>query len=152
MDCLSHDKRRKAKARRDGDMRVALSKEKRKCSRFFLDLPLEFRVLDVPVTFGAIAVDGSESGLLIHSLQDIPVGTRIKVAVLFPNGFELANFEAAAEVVRKDRWKKSENGYQYGLKLVKINEGERIKLKYVLSGLHELVTSGELALDPDPQP
>jgi hypothetical protein len=129
-------------------MQLGALKEKRRHSRFFLDLPLEFRVMDVPVAYGGIAVDGSEAGLLVHSLSDMPIGERLNVAVLFPNGFELANFEVAGEIVRKDRCEGGKPGYRYGLKLVEVKEGDYVKLKYILSGLHQLVNGDEIVLDP----
>ena len=112
--------------------------ERRKYSRFFLDLPVEFRLLRVPQSFGGIAIDGSEKGLLLYSLLDMPIGTRLDVAVLFPNGCELANFTAVAQIQRKQRAPKGEKGYRYGLTLTQIGERDHVKLRFVLSGLHDL--------------
>jgi len=117
-----------------------IRQERRKYSRFFLDLPVEIRVADFPNALGGIVVDGSETGFLLHSVRDIPLGTKLSIAVLFPNGFELANFEALARVIRKDqKVEERRKTYTYGLKLVQLNEENRLKLKYVLSGLHDLV-------------
>ena len=107
--------------------------ERRKHPRVYMDLPLEYRFSDAPHPHGALVVNVSESGLLIHSIKNIPIGTKLNIAVLFPKGFELANFEVIAEVV----WTKSypnegREGYQFGLRFVHILEEDRQKLKHLL--------------------
>jgi len=114
-------------------------REKRKHPRFYLDLPLEYRVIDVPQAHGALVVNVSESGLLVHSIKDIPIGTKLNIAVLFPKGFELANFEVFAEIVWKDiQWEENWLGYQLGLKFVHIPEEDHQKLKQLLGDGHEI--------------
>jgi len=109
------------------------TREKRKHPRFYLNLPIEFRMMDASYVRGATVVNASETGLLIRSLNNIPIGTRLKIAVLFSKGFELANFEVLAEVV----WNKihlvdGRQGYQLGLKFIEILEEDRQKLKHAL--------------------
>ena len=109
--------------------------EKRKYPRFYLDLPLEYRVTDAPQIHGGLVVNVSESGLLIHSVKNIPIGTKLNIAVLFPNRFELANFEVFAEIIWKDiHWEENWEGYQLGLKFIKILEEDYRKLRGLLSG------------------
>ena len=107
--------------------------EKRRYPRVILDLPLEYHVLDIPSVHGGIVVNGAEGGFLIHALQDMRLGTRLNVRILFPNEFELATFETLAQIVRKDIREKRLEGYKYGVKVVHINEQDRLKLNYVLS-------------------
>ncbi len=108
--------------------------EKRKYPRFDLDLPLEYRETDSPHARGALVVNASESGLLVHSIKDMPVGMKLKMTVLFPKGFELANFEVFAEIVWKDiLWRENGGGYQFGLKFVGILQEDHRKLKQLLS-------------------
>ena len=64
-------------------------------------------------------MDASETGFLIYSVEDIPIGTKLKIAVLFPREYELANFEVAAEIIRKKVGEKGKEGYQYGIKFTK---------------------------------
>jgi hypothetical protein len=114
------------------------TREKRKHARFYLNLPIEFKMMDAPYVRGAMIVNASETGLLIRSLSSIPIGTRLKIAVLFSKGFELANFELLAEVV----WNKiclddGRQGYQSGLKFIKILEEDRQKLKHLLDDENE---------------
>lgn len=110
-------------------------KDRRKARRMMLDLPLEYRSVDVPYAHGGLVVNASELGLLVQSVKNIPVGTKLNIAVLFPKGFELANFEVLAEIVWKDlHWEEDWEGYQYGLKFIRIPDDEQWKLKQLLSG------------------
>ena len=109
--------------------------EKRKHPRLDLDLPLEYRMTNAPQAYGALVVNASESGLLVHSIKNIPIGTKLNIAVLFPNRFELANFEVLAEIIWKDiHWEENWEGYQLGLKFIKILEEDYRKLRGLLSG------------------
>jgi len=107
--------------------------EKRKYPRVFMDLPLEYRVLDAPHAHGGLVANASEAGLLIHSVKDIPIGTRLNIAVIFPKGFELANFEVSAEIIWKDiHWEEDWEGYKYGLRFIHILNEDYWKLKQLL--------------------
>jgi c-di-GMP-binding flagellar brake protein YcgR len=108
--------------------------ERRKCPRVFLDLPIEYRVTDAPYAHGGLVVNASEMGLLINSVKDILIGSRLNITVLFPKGFELTNFEVSAEIIWKDRcWKEDWEGYRYGLRFIEILEEDRRKLKRLLN-------------------
>jgi hypothetical protein len=109
------------------------SREKRRSARFHLSLPIEFKVVSEKSFHGAMIVNASETGLLVQSPKNLPVGTKLNIAVIFSQGFELANFEVVAEVV----WTKShptdgKEGYQFGLRFVHILEEDRQKLKLLL--------------------
>jgi hypothetical protein len=108
-------------------------KDKRKHPRFYMDWPLEYRVMDGSPAYGGLVVDGSEVGLRIHSIKNLPIGTKLKIAVIFPRGFQMTNFDVLAEIVWKDLYYEEEqNGYQYGLKFVHINEEDLQKLRQLL--------------------
>jgi hypothetical protein len=111
------------------------NKDRRRFPRVFMDLPLEYQIMDTPNAHGGLVVNASESGLLIHSVKNIPIGTKLNIAVLFPNRFELANFEVFAEIIWKDiHWEENWEGYQLGLKFIKILEEDYRKLRGLLSG------------------
>ncbi len=113
--------------------------ERRRYLRMSLDLPLEYRVMNASYAHGGLVVNASEVGLLINSIKNIPIGSKLNIAVLFPKGFELTNFEVLAEILWKDLyWEEDWEGYRYGLKFIKILEGDRRKLKQLLSGQFEL--------------
>jgi hypothetical protein len=108
-------------------------KEKRRFPRSFMDLPIEYRVRDVPHPYGGVVINGSETGLLIHSVRDLPVGTKLNIAVLFPAGFELTNFEVFTEIVRKEIcWEEDWQGFEYGLRFIQIKEEDAQKLTQLL--------------------
>jgi hypothetical protein len=114
--------------------------EKRKYPRFDLDLPLEYQESNSQQARGALVLNASETGFLVHSIKDMPVGTKLKMTVLFPKGFELSNFELFAEIVWKDIcWGESWDGYQFGLKLVGILQEDHQKLKQLLSEKDERI-------------
>ncbi len=108
-------------------------KDRRKYPRVHMDLPLEYRgKYDV---HGAILIDASEGGFLIYAIEDIPIGTKLKMTVLFSAEYELAKFEVLAEIVWKDiHVEKGEEGYQYGLRFIQILEEDSWKLRKLLSG------------------
>ncbi len=109
-------------------------REKRRFPRLPVDLPLEYRVKDIPHAHGGLVVNASESGLLIHSVKDMPVGLKLNIVVLFPKGFELANFEVSAEIVWKELYFNDDlNGYQYGLKITQMLAEDHLKLKRLLN-------------------
>lgn len=108
--------------------------ERRKCPRSLVDLPVEYRIKDLPRAHGGLVVNASEGGLLIHSPKNMPLGLRLNIAVMFMTGYELAHFEVTAEIIWKDfHWYNHFEGYQYGLKIVQILDEDRRKLKQILS-------------------
>jgi hypothetical protein len=120
--------------------------ERRGYPRMSLDLPLEYRVMNAPYAHGGLVVNASEVGLLINSIKNIPIGSKLNIAVLFPKGFELTNFEVFAEIIWKDLyWEEDWEGYRYGLKFIKILEEDRGKLEQLLSGQFQL---GEISPHP----
>jgi c-di-GMP-binding flagellar brake protein YcgR len=110
-------------------------KDRRKYPRVCMDLPLEYRVKDDPHARGGIVLDASETGFLIYSTEDIPIGAELKIAVLFPKEYELANLEVFAETIwKKVNVKKLEKRYQYGLKFIEISDVDYWKLRKLLIG------------------
>jgi len=75
--------------------------EKRRYPRVFFDLPSEYREMDASRLRGGVVVNASEGGFLIESVRQIPVGTKLHISVLFPKGFQLADFKLTAEIVWK---------------------------------------------------
>ena len=107
--------------------------DRRQYPRFRLDLPLEHQVMGSPNVFGGIAIDGSEEGFLIFSRKDLPIGTKLKITILFPKEYELTGFEMLAEIIRKDIYnKENQEGYQYGIRFVRISEGDHSQLRRLL--------------------
>lgn len=108
--------------------------EKRKHPRILISLPLNFQINENEGGYPALTLDVSESGLLIQTLKQMPVGIRLNIEVLFPKDFKLPNFKAETEIIWKGiyYWEDWE-GYQYGLKFIQISNEDYLKLKQVLS-------------------
>ncbi len=114
-------------------------REKRKHPRLNMELPLEYRVSEAPNLYGAMVVNVSESGLLIHSVKDLTIGAKLNIAVLFPKGLKFSNFEVLAEIVWKDiYWEENREKYQFGLKFIRISEEDQQKLKQLLDDRHKI--------------
>jgi hypothetical protein len=110
-----------------------LSTDRRTSPRVWMYLPLEYQLKHFPRACGGIVIDASETGFHIYSTENIPMGTKLKIDVLFPKRYELANFEVVAEIV----WKKVSvdmrgKGFQYGLRFVQILEEDSMKLRELL--------------------
>ncbi len=93
-----------------------------------MTLPLEYWETDDPF-YGALVSNISETGLLIHSVKNIPVGRELNVRVFFPDGYRFEGFRVIAKVL----WKKLHHEtdwrvYKYGLEFTRISEEDRQKL------------------------
>jgi hypothetical protein len=108
-------------------------KEKRKHARILVGLPLHFKMVENPNVYPGLTIDASESGLLIQTIKDMPLKTRLNIEVSFPKGLRLSNFRGVAEIVWKDicNWDDWE-GYMYGLKLIQISYENYLRLKQLL--------------------
>ncbi len=114
-------------------------KEKRRHPRVNVDLALEYRVADAAKGQAGMVINVSEGGLLLHSINDMPVGAKLNISILFSKGFELNNIEVLAEIVRKNKYSGADRQeYQYGLKFIDILEEDRQKLKRLLTEESEI--------------
>jgi hypothetical protein len=104
---------------------------RRKYPRVLLDLPFEYRTEYSRRARGGIVIDACEVGFLIHSTENMLVGTRLKIVVLYPKEYSLAKLEVFAKIVWK-RFDKREKKYLYGLKFNGILAEDDYKLKGLL--------------------
>ena len=109
------------------------SKEKRKHPRTLLTLPLHLKLNKKEAGYPGLTLDASESGLLIQTFKEMPVGIKIDIEVLFHKKLKWSNFKAEAEIIWKDisYWDDWE-GYQYGLRFIQISNEDHSKLKEIL--------------------
>jgi len=109
------------------------SKEKRKHPRTLITLPLHLQLNKKEAGYPGLTLDASESGLLIQTFKEMPVGIKIDIEVLFPKKLKWSNFKAEAEIIWKDisYWDDWE-GYQYGLRFIQISNEDHLKLKEIL--------------------
>ena len=139
---MNQDPNQIIEEREDTRMEESLdNKEKRRYPRFLIDLPLEYRDMDDSHARGGIVANASETGFLMESGKDIPIGTELNIAVLYLEGFELANFKVTGKIVWKEPYSKEDGkgkiyweGYQYGLEFTQILDEDRWKLNILFSG------------------
>ncbi len=121
------------------------NEERRRYPRVFIDLPLEYRDRRDSCLRGAIVVNAGGGGFLMETVRDIPLGTELNVAVLFPKRFELADLKVVAKIVRKGSHRKEDwsgclywEGFRYGLEFIQILDEDRRKLSLLLNGRFEI--------------
>ena len=118
-----------------------LYQEKRMRPRSVIDLPFDCRRVGGCDLRAGIVGNASDTGLLIYSGNNFPIGTNLIVTVFFPREFQLDAFEAIGTIVRKsltfDEDGKSDQ-YDYGLKIIQIKEGELVKLRRIQEGAYPL--------------
>lgn len=104
---------------------------KRKYPRVVLDLPFEYRTEYSPRIRGGIVIDACEIGFLIHSTENMLVGTRLKITVLYPDEYRLGKLEVYARIVWK-MYDQKEKRYRYGMKFNEILAEDDYKLRGLL--------------------
>ena len=116
-----------------------IRKEKRRYPRVLINLPLEYQDLGDSNLRGGMVVNVGAGGFLIECTRNIPVGMRLKVTLLFSKGFELADFEAVAQLVMRERHRTEDSegnhsweGYRYGLEFLQVLDEDRWKLNLLL--------------------
>lgn len=116
------------------------SKEKRRHRRILINVPVDLQNIDKENISPGVVINLSQTGLLIQTFEEMPIGKRLNIKVSFPKGFEVADFSAVVEVVWKDicLWEDWE-GYQYGLKFVKVLNKDLPKLKHFLNNRYHSV-------------
>jgi hypothetical protein len=106
-------------------------RDRRKRPRVLLGLPFEYWTQYNPhIRCGGIVLDASEIGFLIYSPEDMPIGTQLKIVVIYIWGYGLTNLGVWAEIVWKNE--KKEGKYLYGLKLIEVFGENRNKLRGLL--------------------
>ncbi len=107
--------------------------ERRKFERYLVNLPLNFRERENPSVYPGLSINASEAGLLMQTLKNMRIGTRLYFEVLFAKGFELSTLQGMADIIWKDDYAWDNfKGYKYGLKFVQISVESHTKLKSLL--------------------
>jgi hypothetical protein len=107
--------------------------ERRSFPRKLANLPVDFWTNDNPQPHFGLVLNASEAGLLIQTFQDLPVGTRINVQVLWPKDSKVLGFRSVVEIIWKDiyPWDDWES-YQYGLKFSQMPSEDYLKFSHLL--------------------
>ena len=113
-------------------------KEKRRHRRILINVPVDFQDIDKENVSPGLVINLSQTGFLIQTFEDMPIGKKINIGVSFPKGFQVANFSAIVEIVRKDICLREDwDGYQYGLKFIKVLNKDLPKLKHFLNNRYD---------------
>ncbi len=109
--------------------------ERRRHPRVDVELPLSYSIVEAKEINGGMIADASEGGLLVHKRTRIPIGTHLKIEILFVKGFELASIGGIAKIVWRDLTaREGLGGFRYGLQFQSFREGDFDRMKIVLRG------------------
>ena len=109
-------------------------KERRDHPRTIISLPANFEITESGGSYPGLTIDASQSGLLIQTLKEMPVGIKLDIEVLLPKKLRLSRIRAETEIVWKgvSYWEDWE-GYEYGLKITHISNEDYVELSRILS-------------------
>jgi Tfp pilus assembly protein PilZ len=113
--------------------------EKRKHTRFLLNLPIEYSCLDSPISYSSHSINASEGGLFICIQQRLKVGQNINLKIYFHPGPNLQNVKTIAQVMWVDELLENEGEYRHGVKFVTITQQDLRQFKSFLDGLSPMI-------------
>ena len=104
-----------------------------KFTESLITLPVEYWETESAI-YGTLVDHVSADALLITCINDIPIGSKLNVRILYANEYELDGIKAVANTVRKDlHIAKDLKGYKYALEFVQMSEEDRRKLTNILN-------------------
>jgi len=110
--------------------------ERRRHPRFNIDLPIEYSLIESPISRPGRASNVSEGGLLVYFPEKIEIGQHLQLKLFFPSGSALNSIELQAEVVWIDIYlEKGWGDYRSGLRFIDITSDDLTKLKNFLTTL-----------------
>ncbi len=109
--------------------------EKRKHTRFLLNLPIEYSYLDSPISYSSHSMNASEGGLLLCLQEPLRIGQHINLKVYFHSGSNLLTIETIAQVMWVDELLENGEEYRHGVKFVTITQQDLQQFKGFLDGL-----------------
>ncbi len=116
---------------------VALNsyEQRRRRPRFSVKLPLDYWQTS-GLIWGGFVANISETGLLIHSVHKIQIGTKLRIRVYLSNDDSLDCIEGMTKIMwmnlhREKNWK----GYRYGVYIMQMppDYQHRLIMKYILT-------------------
>jgi hypothetical protein len=108
-------------------------KERRDHPRIMISLPANFEISGGG-GYSGLTIDASQSGLLIQTLKEMPVGIKLNIEILLPKKLKQSKIRAETEIIWKgiSYWEDWE-GYEYGLKFTHISNKDYSRLCHILS-------------------
>lgn len=108
--------------------------ERRRHPRINVELPLDYSIVEAKESHGGMVADASEGGLLVYLKERIPIGTHLKIEILFVKGLELTSIKGITKVVWSDlAARESFEEFRYGLQFQSFHEGDLDTLKTLLN-------------------
>jgi hypothetical protein len=109
-------------------------KERRDHPRIMISLPTHFEIEENGSSYPGLTIDASQSGLLIQTLKEMPVGIKLDIEVFLPKKLRQSRIRAETEIIWKGvgYWEDWE-GYEYGLKITHISNEDCTELSRILS-------------------
>ncbi len=109
-------------------------KERRDHPRTVISLPANFEIKESGSSYPGLTIDASQSGLLIQTLKEMPVGIKLDIEIFLPKNLKLSKIRAETEIIWKGscHWEDWE-GYEYGLKITHIANEDYTELNRILS-------------------
>jgi hypothetical protein len=74
-------------------------KERRKYPRIMMNFPLNFQINENRGAYPGLTIDASQSGLLIQTLKEMPVGIKLDIEVLLPQNLKLSKLRAETDEI-----------------------------------------------------
>jgi c-di-GMP-binding flagellar brake protein YcgR len=110
-----------------------LAVERRKHTRFSVELPLSYSRVDEKELFGGIVANASGGGILVYLPERMEIGAVLKIEIFYLKGLELGTVETIAKVVWSDIANKGIQGeHRYGLEFQYIDEKDYNRLVALL--------------------
>jgi hypothetical protein len=108
--------------------------ERRRHPRINVELPLNYSIVEAKESHGGMIADASEGGLLVYIRERMPIGTYLKIEILFVKGLELTSIKGITKVVWLDLAARESFGeFRYGLQFQSFHEGDLDRLKTLLN-------------------
>ena len=108
--------------------------ERRRHPRINVELPLNYSIVEGKESHGGMVADASEGGLLVYVRERIPIGTHLKIEIVFVKGLELTSIKGISKVVWSDLAARESFGeFRYGLQFQSFHEGDLDRLKTLLN-------------------
>jgi len=108
--------------------------ERRRHPRITVELPLNYSIVEGKESHGGMVADASEGGLLVYLRERIPIGTHLKIEIVFVKGLELTSIKGISKVVWSDLAARESFGeFRYGLQFQSFHEGDLDRLKTLLN-------------------
>ena len=110
--------------------------ERRKYSRFSVDLPMEYSRIDSPISHTGRGLNISEGGLLIYFPEKMDLSQYLRLKLFLPSGSEMNTIEVLGEVAWTDiHLGGSWGDYRCGVKFIDVSPEDMTKFKKFLSSL-----------------